>query len=337
MSFSWQRAFLALAAIVLVLFGGYVGLFYVPAAADAQTYGVQFTPAHASHLGLDWRVAYTALLDDLRPTHLRLGAYWTDVEPSQDQFVFDDLDWMLNLAHERGASVVLAVGRRLPRWPECHVPAWAAALPEDAQRMRILTYAQRVVERYRAHPAVIAWQVENEPLLGFFGECPAVDRAFLEREVAFVRSLDAVRPILITDSGELSFWMRTAAIGDRLGTTMYRIVWNRFIGYWSYHNVIPPALYRVKAWLAGKERSAMFIAELQAEPWVPAGISTEQVAALHRQSIDALQFWQHVEFARATGFSPVYLWGAEYWYWLKVHGGDDSLWNAANVLFQERP
>lgn len=332
--FSWKRALLALASCIGVLLIGYVALFFVPAVEREPAWGVQFSKSHAQWLGLDWRVAYTALLDDVGVRHWRIGAYWPEIEPVEGDRRFEDLDWMMDTAAGRGASVVLAVGRRLPRWPECHTPDWARSLPEVEQQQRSLALVRTVVARYRNHPALRVWQVENEPFLTLFGECPPPDFDAFRRTRDLVRSLDASHPILVTDSGELSMWMRTAAAGDLLGTTMYRVVWNRFVGYWRYDLLIPPAFYRVKAWLAGVPAARMVITELQAEPWIPKGNISATSLEEQRKSMDAARFRRHAAFARATGFRDVYLWGSEYWYWLKVAYGDASLWEEARKLFR---
>lgn len=334
MEFSWRRALKALLVLVLVLVAVYAALWFVPAAQSEPTWGVQFSKSHAQWLRLDWQQAYVALLDDAGARRFRIGAYWPEIELNPGEQDFTDLDWMMDTAAARNATVVLAVGRRLPRWPECHVPDWARSLPEVEQQERITALIRTVVERYRAHPALAVWQVENEPFLTFFGECPSPDPASFAREIALVRELDPNHPILITDSGELSMWMRTAAAGDLLGTTMYRVVWNRLVGYWSYDVLIPPAFYRFKAWLAGKPTDRMVIAELQAEPWIPKGDIFTTSLNEQRKSMDVARFRKHTAFARATGFREVYLWGSEYWYWLKTAHDDPSLWEEARTLFR---
>jgi hypothetical protein len=333
--FSWSRALVALGLVFIFFLAGFALLWLVPAKRAPTTFGVQFTRAHAEWLGLDWRAAYIAILDDLGAKELRLGAYWNEVQPERERFAWQSLDWMLDRAEERGASVVLAVGQRLPRWPECHVPEWVAALDDMEREAALSTYITEVVERYREHPAIREWQIENEPLLALFGECPDPSLLLLEREVALVRSLDPDRQILITDSGELSFWMRTASVGDVLGTTLYRIVWNPFVGYVNYNFIIPPAFYRLKAWLAGKRVENMIVAELQAEPWIPQGDIIDTSLDEQRESMNANLLSANIVVARATGFSRVYLWGAEYWYWLQERHGDASLWNAARGVFAD--
>ncbi|MDO8425692.1 MAG: beta-galactosidase [bacterium] len=327
-----RRIFLGGAAAFGVLVLTYIALFLVPPAQGTEVIGVHFAPAHAQYLGLDWRAAYRALLDDLGVRRLRLAAYWPEVEPHDGELNFRALDWMMDEAADRGATVVLGVGRRLPRWPECHIPEWARALPDSVQQERIERVITAAVERYRSHPALGMWQVENEPFLAVFGECPALDRASLQREVDIVRALDPGRNVLITDSGELSLWRRASRVGDRLGTTMYRVVWSPVFGYVSYAPFLPAAGYRLKAFLVGMPPERMVIAELQAEPWVQNGDIAGTPIAEHRRSMDAERLRNNVAFARATGFHEVYLWGAEYWYWLKEQG-DASLWDAAREVF----
>ena len=38
---------------------------------------------------------------------------------------------------EEGADVIFGVGRRLPRWPECHVPGWAIDMSWEDQKSEI--------------------------------------------------------------------------------------------------------------------------------------------------------------------------------------------------------
>lgn len=322
----------ALALSVCII--AYAALFLVPPRAGGAVIGVHFSKQHAVSLGLDWQETYRALLDDLSVRRVRLSANWPDVEPQPGTFDFRDLDWMMDEANTRGASVLLAVGRRLPRWPECHIPDWATQLPDAEQQEAIERVIRVVVERYRAHPALVMWQVENEPFLSVFGECPELDVASLQREVEIVRALDPHHDILITDSGELSFWHRAARVGDRLGTTMYRVVWSRFVGYWSYDTFIPAAWYRLKAFLVGVSPEHMVISELQAEPWAPHGDVTVLPIVEQRRSMDAERFLRNVAFARSTGFREIYLWGAEYWYWLRAHG-DASMWETARGVLKE--
>src|SRR3989338_4044696 len=94
-------------------------------------YGVSFSRFHADELKLDWKETYLALLDDLCVRNFRFSAHWPLTEPEKDKYNFSELDFQMSEAHSSGASVILAVGRRLPGWPECHIPDWAMELSDE--------------------------------------------------------------------------------------------------------------------------------------------------------------------------------------------------------------
>lgn len=289
--------------------------------------GVTFSTKYARELGLDWKAAYLAVLDDLGARRLRIPVYWDDAEPERGRREWGDVDWMLDEAGARGAEVVLAVGRKTPRWPECHVPGWAASLDEDVQQERVLEFLEAEILHFRRHPAVRVWQVENEPLF-HFGKCPPPDRDFLKREILLVRGLDT-RPIMVTDSGELSTWIRTASLGDVLGISMYRLVWNKYLGelYWP----VSPLYYTDRMNLISPVVKKVIVSELQAEPWFRRPVAETPIDEQFAQ-MDEARLRGNVEFASSTGASEIYLWGVEWWYWLRVQG-HDGLWKAARGLF----
>ena len=129
---------LAWITAVLIAVFGVVYLFSTLHSIPSRvTYGVTFSVMHAEELGLDWRAAYRAILDDLKVRELRIPAYWPRVEPKRDSYDWSELDFQLREARARDARVVLAVGRRLPRWPECHIPDWAQKLSFEEQKKKI--------------------------------------------------------------------------------------------------------------------------------------------------------------------------------------------------------
>jgi hypothetical protein len=328
----------AVCAVLLIIAAGaaFVGLllaFPHPLPAPV-VFGVSFSAPYAESIGLDWREAYRALLDDLPVRHLRLSAYWNGVEPEEGRFDFADLDWQMDQAAETGASVVLGVGRKLPRWPECHEPAWVQNKTEAEKQQHILEMLRVVVERYRHHPALARWQLENEPLFDF-GVCPPEDRDFLRQEEALLRSLDAEHSILITDSGELISWLGAALFGDMVGTTMYRTVFSsRTQKPFSYDYIFPAWLYRLKArtvkLFSGKD---VLISELQGEPWgfkpLPEMTPAERAALLSPERLREM-----ARFAARTQLTPAFWWGAEYWYWEKVNG-NPAYWETARTFFSD--
>jgi hypothetical protein len=292
--------------------------------------GVTFSPLQANILGLDWKDTYRAILDDLGVKRLRLPAYWTELEPERGKFDFSQLDFLVNEAEKRSAKIVLAVGQKLPRWPECHIPEWAQKLPitnyqlpNSEFELALLTYIRAVVEHYKDVAAIEMWQVENEPFFKF-GECPEISFAQVKKEVDLVRSLDK-RPIIITDSGELGTWFNAARLADVLGTTMYRITWKRGFGY--LHYFLPAEFYEKKAMLAKKLfGKSVWVMEMQLEPWVPAPPISNHPLEEQMRSMSFEQFKSNIAYARASRLSPIYFWGAEWWYWMKLNGHPE-FWN----------
>jgi len=326
------------AAFFIVLLSAFyaIGASFAVDGKDME-FGVTFTyPFAAQFNGINWKEAYTAVLDDLKAKKIRIPAYWKEIEKEKGTFVFDDLDWQIAEAEKRGAKVILAVGRRLPRWPECHVPVWAEKLPEEELRAKLLAAIEKIVMRYRDNSAVYMWQVENEPFLSMFGECPDTDPAFLDKEIQLVRSLDPQhRKVLVSDSGEFGLWVRAAARGDVFGTTMYRVVLTRLFGQITYP--IPPGFFKIKAGIVkllyGFDKEIMVI-ELQAEPWGKK-LLYESSFAVHMQSMDHTQFLSNIAYAKDVGFKEAFLWGAEWWYWAKITQNDSFYWDEARKLFQQ--
>jgi len=296
------------------------------------SYGVTFSQYFSEQMGLDWQETYKAILDDLGVKKLRIISYWPKVEPVKGQYSFEDLDWQIEQAGQRGVEVILIMGRKVPRWPECHIPDWARELSESEQQERILVLIEQIVGHYKDKEAIKVWQIENEPFLLSFGECPKLSEEFLDREINLVRELDD-RPILLTASGELSSWTKPAKKADIFGTTLYRWVWSdvfqRHIQY-----PIKPVFYHKRAQLTklltGVEK--MIIVELQAETWnkkMPYETPLDQQLAI--MNID--RFKQVIEYTQQTGFDQAYLWGAEWWYWLKTQQNYDAIWQEAKTLF----
>jgi hypothetical protein len=300
---------------------------------DEITYGMSFNTMYARELGLNWQETYDAIIDDLGVRQLRLAAHWPMVEPEQNSYNFTELDYQLNRAEEVGAKVVLAVGRRLPRWPECHVPEWAKNLTPEVRNDVQLKYMTAVVERYRDNPAVAIWQVENEPFLKAFAfeHCGELDVAFLEKEIALVRELDPTRPILVTDSGNLGLWAGAYKRGDMFGTSVYVHFWNPEIG--QFKTILPPAVYRIKDNLLGLwygDKPTMLI-ELSAEPWLVEPIINVPISVQFTR-MDVEKFKNILVYAKDTRFSEQYLWGAEWWYWL-YKNDHPEFWEFGKTLF----
>lgn len=302
---------------------------------ETKSFGLTYVDWVAELYGMDKRKVYLAVLDDLKVKNVRLPVYWNKVEIRDDVYKFEEIDWQLQEAEKRGVKIILNVGRKLPRWPECHQPQWALdKKDENYEKKKLLEFLKIVVGRYKNNPALYAWQVENEPFLPFGENCPLFGGGFLDRELSAVRKADPNHPVIVTDSGELSLWVRAARRADIFGTTLYRTVWQESIGYYTYP--FPPGFFRVKRAITelfvGK-RSAI-VSELQAEPWGPYENYDYDLYPLAQQleHFDVKTFREHIEYARQAGFDEFYLWGVEWWYWLKLQGHPE-IWNEAKKLF----
>lgn len=317
-------------AIVLTIAFVAVTLRPVP---EKVSYGMSFSNFHAEELGLDWKAVYTATLDDLGVRKLRIPAYWPQVEPSRDIHDWSALDFQINEAKRRDAKIILAIGRRLPRWPECHVPGWAKELSWNEQKEEIRQYLTLVVERYKDESTITHWQLENEPYLNAFANehCGDLEEPFLLEERDIVRSLDPHRPILITDSGNLGRWTGPYKNGDAFGTSMYIYFWNEEVG--QFKTKLPAIVYRMKERLMdilyGPKET--FLIELALEPWLPKPTAE---ASLEEQlsRMDTTKFDEIIGYARSTSFEQQYLWGVEWWYYMREKGHAE-FWERGTMLF----
>ncbi len=122
-----------------------------------------------------------ALMDEAGLTVIRVGeSVWGTWEPEEGKFNLDWLQPILDRAYQGGISVIIGT-------PTYAVPSWLVKKhPEimankatnvpipyghrqnvDYSHPTFLKYAEKVirqiVERYKDHPAIIGWQVDNEP------------------------------------------------------------------------------------------------------------------------------------------------------------------------------
>jgi hypothetical protein len=328
-----------------LIFAGYLFIGRPPQAKEI-TWGVNFSQKHAQNLGLNWQETYLALLNDLEVKNIKLATYWDLIEGEKGEYNFEDLDWQIKKAEEKGVKLLLVIGMKTPRWPECHIPIWAKDLSKEEQQERILDLIEEIVLKYRNSSAISMWQIENEPFFPF-GECSWVDKDFFKKEINLVKSLDSQkRPIVISDSGEGSFWVVAAKLGDVVGTTMYKKVWFSFswekekipffpqkIGFYVSYP-FPPTFYWRKAQLIEKIfDKKVIVVELQAEPWGPRLLYDSPLSE-QEKTMNLKQFQKNLEFAKKTGFNEFYFWGAEWWCWMRETQNKPEIWEEAKNLFK---
>jgi hypothetical protein len=320
--------------LIFVLFLlGFFFVGYVPQAEEI-IWGVNFSQKHSQNLGLNWRENYLALLEDLEVKNLRIAAHWDLIEPEQGEYYFEDLDWQIEQAKNYDAKVILIIGMKTGRWPECHLPKWAVNLDKTKQQDKILSLLKKIVSRYEnseASSVIEYWQIENEPLYPF-GDCPWRDAKFLKKEVNLVKSLDSQqRPIIINSTGEWSLWLKEAKIGDIVGTSLYRIIWAREIKTYIFYRFPPVYFWRRAQVIKKIFNKEVICVELQAEPWGPALLYDSPLEE-QKKTMNLEQFKKNIEFAKKTGLDAFYLWGGEWWYWLKIKQGQPEIWNQVKIL-----
>jgi len=309
--------------------------------AGAARIGATFSPHRALARGLEWRSAFQHLLDlPLQP--LRLSVPGLRALGSG----FDDLDWQLSLAAERGREVLLTVGMKAPGWPEFHLPdrleAYAPPGVDVAASNRglatlTLSVLRAAVERYRAHRAVVAWQVENEPLNPSGPLRWWIGPEFLRREIAVVRSLDS-RPLVVNvfahfnrrldavsrrpggDQPPVAEALSMLAEGDVLGLDVYRRIGVRRLGLPAVTSAARDWCLDARRW---RERASevgvrAWIVEAQAEPWEPPGGNPSRPRTCRPHELAAT-----VAELVGAGFETVLLWGAEHWL-ARAAAGDRS-------------
>lgn len=125
------------------------------------------------------------LMADAHMNLIRLGeSEWSQWEPAEGQFNLDYLKPALDEAHRRGIKAYIgAPTYAIPTWLERKHPE-IALTDADGNRHRFGSreehsvchpvfryYAERlwrrIIEHYRDHPAVMGWQLHNEPGISF--------------------------------------------------------------------------------------------------------------------------------------------------------------------------
>ena len=309
-------------------------------ADDQIVWGVDYSASQSIYLGLDPRATYSAIIHDLGAKHIKIHINWDATETAQGVYDFTDLDRQVQEAKDNHVQLILVVGMKTGRWPECHTPEWFTALSPADRHGAILQYVDTVAKRYKNSKALEYWQVENEPFLKF-GTCPSwyykEDTSFLQAEVATVRAQDSSHKIIISDSGELSSWTEAATTGDIVGITMYRSSWNstqKTFGINPY-TFLTPGFYATKTAAIQKYYKKPVISiELQAEPWASKPLAEASLAE-QAKSMNPELFKENIAFAQQAGLDAYYFWGVEWWYSMKTLHNQPEIWNQAKELFSK--
>lgn len=333
----WHKLALCLTLLVVsvtaLLYG--VAQWYINKHSDEPLrLGTTFIPDYAqNNFGLEPRETLDAILSDLQVKRVRLVSYWKNYEPQPGVYDFSGLDWQFEMAQKYGAKVSLAIGLRQPRWPECHAPTWAQQLPKEQWQPKLYDYMKVVIERYKNNPALEDYQLENEFFMTVFGRCPDFDRNRLIAEYELVKKIDPNHPVTISRSNNWVGIPIGKPTPDRFSVSVYKRVWDatltkRYFEYpqpaWTY-----AALAGSEELLSGKD---MLVHELQAEPWAPNSKEIQDISIEEQfKSMNAQRMKTRISYAKDTGMRTIDLWGAEWWYWLKVKKQNDSVWKVVKT------
>lgn len=339
----WNKLAAIGAAVIIVLVAAMYGTaqWYIHSqAGQPLKQGVSFIPDYAQSLGVDPQETMDALLG-INVRHFRLVSYWSDMERVPGHYDFSQLDWQFKKAESKHATVILTLGLRQPRWPECHAPDWVD-LNQPANRWQagLEKFMRAVIDRYKASPSLESYQLENEYFLKGFGECPdsTMTRQRLVDEYHLVKQADPSHPVIIGRSNNSIGLPLGQPRPDEFSISIYKRVWDANATH-RYFEYPWPAWYY--GFIAGSQKLVtgknMVVGELQAEAWPPKGQTIQQASlAEQNKSLNAQRLKDRFGYGRATGMRQIYLWGGEYWYYRKTVLHDPSLWNVARTEFAQK-
>ncbi|MGI0492237.1 beta-galactosidase [Alkalinema pantanalense CENA528] len=314
--------------------------------------GTTFSQLQCSYMGLEVRKAFQAICS-LGLDRIRLCAYWNEIQPQENQLNFSQLDWFLEQCHDHKIDVVLAVGMKVPRWPEFHFPQWvsdryetgAGNQPLDKRSPAVaelaLKFVNEVVNHCRYAPAIKYWQVENEPFTQLeIAGGRFLSPEFVSREVAMVRSrLWGQQRIVLTNAIHLPSpkleedepaFLNSLVTSEAIGFNVYTKVPAGNSG--AYLEPTPEFWQQLQQWqnrIQASNREA-WVAEAQAEPWEP-----QKLVAMdkpHYPSATPPRMRSLVHTLATMNYNTVLLWGCEYWYWQRMNNRNLWWWTVQQML-----
>jgi hypothetical protein len=312
--------------------------------------GISFRPLQAAAFGLDVRPTLQALL--VYPFQIiRLGAYWNRMESEPGAFQPDELDWQVEAAEKAGKQIIMCLGPlKTFGYPEFFVPGHHLRRPFPEHKLvspskypqllqAAIDFMLRLVERYKNHASIQAWQLEHDAVdpLGVEHSW-RLQADFVELEAQALRRADPTRPIMLNGflptslPVRLSQWWQTRDQGDSL-VVAQRLADMVGIDYYPRNALISigsRTLYldgSQSPWhrarrkqilaLAAAHHQELLIAEGQAEPWeavtVPSNPKNQAMYSCLPEHIlsnyNACMSW----FEEQAPLYAYLFWGAEYW------------------------
>jgi hypothetical protein len=288
-------------------------------------FGATFSTKQAEHLNLDAEDALVKILHQLDLDVIRLCGYWDLIEPQQGIYRYKWLDRLINICEQSCTKVVLAIGRKVPRWPEFHEPDWFHQLGPENQNQVHKKIIRNLINKYQHKEIVEAFQIENEPFFNFGDKKSDYDQDQIKRMIR--KFTEKTEKAIITTSPIHKFSLiterfATKKIGLNYYATTYNQPMSRYLSfswpYWFY-------LFRNKllGWIDSDLE--LFIAELQAEPWGPDS-SVIYDETEWKKSITPEKIKENFNKMERAGYKEIWFWGVEWWlYQQKYHQNSDFL------------
>lgn len=322
-------------------------------------YGVSYSFEQAGWYGLDLRKSYAALLDQVKVDWVRLPFFWDLMVDESGNLKIDDLKFAIEEAQRRNIKIIVAIGAKVPYYPEFHLPSDVKAQLKFGETIssqhkiapEILAVDKKVVSELATYDNIAYWQVENEPFLGNVNGLK-ISPDLIAEEVRVVRESDPLkRPIILNHPAGWFLdndWKKLLPIlrqGDVFATNAYfktqgiDLVSFKLAGS-EFHIPWPKSfIWPVQSWLflspnfASIKRQVenngndLWVLEMQSEPY----IRKKTDAAASKFSFTPGDIKLGNNFLKSYGIKSVGLWGAHFWQY-KQANGDNSWINAVKSI-----
>ena len=293
-----------------------------------QKIGITFSHPHLEYLGLNIDDSLKKALS-MNFSHLRIGAYWTEIEKQEDKFDFSKLENILKKCEKEKQSVVLTIGVKAPRWPEFYWPEHIKLknLNNKETQTKIIRFIKKTIQNFKKYKCIKYWQVENEPLDSSGPDNLSIPFEFLEEEVGIVRGMDDRKIIINLWGNDLlnrGYLKKTEELADIIGLDFYpKQFIKKIMGKSFYKNYVGIHQSKNKLIKDLKEsKKPIWITELQAEPWEE---NEKGYFLKNPKSISPQKLVKNIEDAKKIPVEEIILWGFEYWLWKEKVGDDDYL------------
>lgn len=285
-------------------------------------------------LSLDFVIKH---LSNLPINPIRVGIRWNKVQSKRKRYSWTGYDRLLGELSDNGKEIILSIGMKSPRWPEFHIPDWALERYDFKQKHTfsktdvvlykyLSEFIQSALERYKRRNAIVAIQVENEPLFRFGPNRWKIDIALLKQEIDIVKKTVNF-PVLISSPGLPTTGLLAEFLKGRFGQKRALSVTDEIdiIGFnifprfesrqWGRAQIFEASSlawkylsYWTKTFTSSGKK--VWISELQAEPWQMEKVNFKDAYA--NKTCDPDKVMRYIKRVEKMGIDTVLLWGTEF-------------------------